>query len=44
MKILTAHGSVDEAVFQRVKETKLGKKSHTDDEHLMSVNTKRQVK
>jgi hemerythrin superfamily protein len=44
MKILTAHCSVEEVVFPMVKETKLGKKSHTDDEHLMSANMKYQVK
>jgi hypothetical protein len=44
MKILTAHGFVDDAVFPMVKETKLGKKSHTSDEHLVSAHTKHQVK
>jgi hemerythrin superfamily protein len=44
MKILTAHSSAEEAVFPMVKETKLGKESHTDDEHLLSANMKHQVK
>jgi hypothetical protein len=44
MIILTAHGSVEEVVFLMVKEANTGKKSHTDDEHLISANTKHQVK
>lgn len=30
MKRLTAHGSVEQAVFPTVEETKTGKESHTD--------------
>jgi hypothetical protein len=35
---------MEEAVFPMVNETKLCKKSHTDDEHLMTANTKHRVK
>jgi hypothetical protein len=37
MKILTARGSMEEEVLPMIKETNLGKNSHSDDENLMSA-------